>query len=92
MILPTIHTNGTSPERLRDGYSEARLAIGNAISALENIEFNARDYYPQGPQAWPAARNEQASRYDRLLAIKTELETLEIHVQDMIDAREAQRQ
>ena len=48
MIYPTIHTNGTSPEMLRRGYEDARLAVVKAIQALDAIEFNARDYYPQG--------------------------------------------
>jgi hypothetical protein len=91
MILPTIHSNGTSPEMLRDGYSAARLAVADAERALGCVEFNARDYYVQGPDAWRAAVLEMESRFNRLLTIKTELETLEMHCQDMIDAREAQR-
>lgn len=91
MIFPTIHSNGTSPEMLRRGYSEARLAVDAAIRALENIEFNARDYYPQGPAAWRQARQEMQGRFDHLRMTAAELATLEEHVQDAIDAREAQR-
>jgi len=91
MIFPTIHSNGTSPEMLRRGYEDARVAVGKALEALEKIEFNARDYYPQGPGAWGTAAAEQSDRYQLLLRVKDDLEKLEMHIQDMIDAREAQK-
>ena len=91
MIYPTLHSNGTSPEMLRRGYEDARLAVGAAIRAMERLEFNARDYYPQGPAAWHQASAEQSQRYSRLLTVQTELEKLENHVQDAIDAKEARR-
>jgi hypothetical protein len=50
MIFPTIHTNGTSRERLLDGYSAARAKVRAAITALESeLKFNGRDYYPKAP-------------------------------------------
>lgn len=91
MILPTIHTNGTSPEMLRRGYEDARLAVEAAIRAMHAIEFNGRDYYPQGPDAWKRASREHGLRLDALACVCSELETLETHVQDAIDAREAQK-
>lgn len=91
MIFPTIHTNGTSPERLRNGYIGAAEKIRDAESALLTMEFNARDYYPQGPNAWATARDEYASWLADLNKIRARLESIAEHCQDMIDAREAQR-
>jgi hypothetical protein len=91
MIFPTIHLNGTSPEMLRDGYTAARQAVGDAIRAMEKIEFNARDYYPQGPDAWRQADGEMRLRYTHLSFVITDLEKLEMHCQDAIDARGAQK-
>jgi len=91
MTLPTIHSNGTSPEMLRRGYSEARLAVENAILAIERIEFNGRDYYVQGQAAFKAANFETVQRIRLLRTVREELERIELHCQDAIDAREAQK-
>ena len=57
--LPIVHMNGTSLEELTRGYD----AIDDALDALENamfqLEFNARDYYPSGPEYWEKASNER---------------------------------
>ena len=53
--LPTIHLNGTSRETLAEGYDAAEDALYDLIQAFGRIEFNARDYYVQGPTAWTAA-------------------------------------
>lgn len=54
--IPTIHLNGTGALTLQTD----ALAIARAAEALEkamqDAEFNARDYYPQGPGAFEAAR------------------------------------
>jgi hypothetical protein len=91
MTLPTIHLNGTSPQMLLEGYQAARLAVGDAIRALEAIEFNSRDYYPQGPGAWNSASWQMTKRRELLESVQTELATIEMHCQDKIDAREAQK-
>lgn len=71
--LPTIHMNGTGPQMLFDDYLAAHHALDSALDVCFKIEFNARDYYPQGdnPQgdnAWANARDEMASH---LRAIRT---------------------
>ena len=55
--LPTIHLNGTSRQTLAQGYDAADDALYEFINAFGAIEFNARDYYVQGPEAWSAARD-----------------------------------
>ena len=91
MILPTIHTNGTSPEMLKEGYLEAYRAVTAADATLVAIEFNARDYYPQGPEAWTTARAERQHQLARLRCIAAELMTVLEHIQEALDAKAAQR-
>lgn len=57
-ILPTIHSNGTKAEDLRDGYIEMFHAAQAVRDAFQKVEFNARDYYPQGPEAFSKAQKE----------------------------------
>ena len=84
MILPTIHTNGTSARMLAEGYSEARLALQAAIEILSKVEFNGRDYYVQGDGAWKQAVEEHAARFVALKAVADELYKLEEHCCDFI--------
>lgn len=50
--LPTVHLGGTSHKMLTQGYEDAYFALKTFIKAFGHIEFNARDYYVQGPDAW----------------------------------------
>ena len=88
MTFPTIHTNGTGSQTLLDGYVSAFLAVRGAIDDIRRIEFNARDYYPQGDQAWPAARNEMQERIRKLDAVADELEAIADHIQTLVAERE----
>lgn len=89
MILPTIHTNGTSAAELIRGYLAAWHAIKDAAGALRDIEFNARDYYVAGPEAWPQAEREQRERFHALEEVANELMQVAEHCQAMIDDKEA---
>lgn len=91
MILPTIHLNGTSPQMLLDGYLDARSAILDACSKLEHVEFNGRDYYPQGPDAFRTARDEHRARLSALMSVADQLMVICEHCSDAIAAQEAQR-
>ena len=55
LTLPLVHLNGTGIKTLTEGYSAADDALHDFIAAFGNIEFNARDYYPAGPDAWGKA-------------------------------------
>lgn len=76
MIVPTIHLNGTSKERLLEDIEEAHQAICFAIEKLSASGPNERDYYPQGSAIFEQARTEHCSRLERLLSVRKELETL----------------
>lgn len=68
---PTIHLNGTGATDLRDEYATAYDAIGAAIDALCDATLNARDYYPQGGDAYYRARNERNQALDKLRQVET---------------------
>ncbi len=92
MTLPTIHLNGTGPDTLLEGYLGAYRALDAADAALRSVEFNARDYYVQGPSAFQAAQAERLQQFEAINKVKRELMRIIEHVQDAIDARRAQRQ
>jgi len=76
MRVPTIHLNGTSKEQLLIDYEKAHRAVNTAMDTLNQIEFNARDYYVQGSFAWAEAVEEMRVRFSMLAQIKSELETI----------------
>jgi len=84
MILPAIHSNGTSAKCLTEGYSEARVAVQAAIEQLSKVEFNARDYYVQGPDAWRIALAERTALFEKLRAVSADLYAHEEHCCDFI--------
>jgi len=73
MIVPTIHSNGTSPDVLKDALRTAHHKLEKAITALAQTTPHGRDYYPQGPDAINAALIEHRSRHNRLVTIQGEL-------------------
>lgn len=91
MIFPTIHLNGSSPEQLHADYLAAYQAIRAAESALQSVEFNARDYYPQSGDAWKRAVAERTAQLTKLSEVAGEILEIIDHVQDAIDAKERQR-
>lgn len=78
--FPTIHLNGTSKQMLLDGYVAALHALKDAQEALQKIEFNARDYYVQGPDAWNTARDEMADQFGKLNEVEGYLTEVAIHI------------
>ena len=58
-ILPVIHSNGTSATQLYRDYCRAMNACVSTITAMQAIEFNGRDYYPLGEDAFSNARKER---------------------------------
>ena len=53
--LPTVHLGGTSHKKLSQDYEDAYYALKTFTKTFGHIEFNARDYFVQGPEAWTAA-------------------------------------
>lgn len=76
MQKPTIHLNGSGKRHLADTYRDANEALYQAIKALEQAAPNARDYYPQGPDAYRQASKEHAERLAKLVQIRQEIDEL----------------
>ena len=79
MTLPTIHSNGTSRESLREDYFTAALALEDFITRWGQVEFNARDYYV-ADGAWSKALEEREAINAKIRDIRTYLETILIHL------------
>lgn len=78
--LPTIHRNGTGREGLQRDYQAAYKALLAFRDAFATIEFNARDYYPQGSQAFYQARDERHLELERIRRLMVYLETHLAHL------------
>lgn len=55
LTMPTVHMNGTGLETLQVGYNAVDDALYDLTEAWGRVEFNPRDYYVQGPDAWDKA-------------------------------------
>ena len=78
MILPTIHSGGTSRAALIRDYDAAARAFKDFVDAWEAIDFNGRDYYVQGSPAWHLAvkeRYKHTQSLDGLCDYLTEIRT-----------------
>lgn len=84
MIKPTIHLNGTSPERLFEGYHNASLAVDAAIDALAEIEFHSRDYYPQDDKVFELARAQRVEQFTKLREVRDELRSVTEYVHKFV--------
>lgn len=73
MKTPTLHLNGTSREHLQDPINDAYSAGMAFLRALEAMSPNARDYYPQGPEAFGIAVREHEERYAAVKKVMAEL-------------------
>ena len=76
LTVPSVHLNGTSREELLRQVQDAGQAVWQARDALAKASPNARDYYPQGVLAYPAARAEHDRRARALLDVEEELSQL----------------
>lgn len=80
MQKPLVHLNGTSKAALAEGYHNAATAITAALNKLIEAAPNARDYYPQGPDAWALAKREHDARCETLRAVHRDMVDLYDHV------------
>ena len=87
MRAPTIHLNGTSAETLLDQYQTAASALRQAAETLIDAHPNARDYYPQGADAFREALLEHSERLVLIRRVMNDLDLLAEQVQNQIDQR-----
>jgi hypothetical protein len=74
--IPTVHLNGTSGADLKREYLSAYEAIDNAIEALAGATLNARDFYPQGADAYSQARAERDAAFAKLREAQVYIEEM----------------
>ena len=91
MMIPTVHSNGTTGEVLRDQYAAAAEAVQKAIAVVCDAGPNSRDYYVQGPDAGFTAQREHEARVKTLKAVRDDLVAIMEGIQDQLDARAASR-
>jgi hypothetical protein len=82
--LPTIHLNGTSAKTLLAGYDAAYDALHAFQNVMREIEFNARDYYVDGPGSWEAACYARVAINQKIKDIETYITTHMMYIQDQI--------
>lgn len=82
VTVPTVHLNGTSFTELRDSYHRAYDAVQDAKELFANATCNARDFYPQGPDAYSAARRERDEAFAQLDAAQRYIEAVLIGICD----------
>lgn len=80
LTLPSIHLNGTSRQMLASGYHEAYRKLIEFRDAFASIEFNARDYYVQGPEAFSQARADRDTQFHRIGELMNYLEAHLLHI------------
>lgn len=83
MMIPTIHLNGTSKERLIESLCEASGKLNDAYEAMKQTAPNGRDYYPQGPDALGKATEEHFARLRKLDGVKEEIDALTIAIDEI---------
>jgi len=76
MQFPRIHLNGSHGPDLRQSYIKAMHAVHDAMVALQQIDLNARDYYPLGASAFTVACDESRARYKALATVHAQLEEI----------------
>ena len=73
-MVPTIHLNGSSGDELFKQAYAAYEAIDIAAQKLHDAFPHGRDYYPQGDNSYPVARQEAISRIQAIENVRGELQ------------------
>lgn len=81
MMLPTVHLNGTSKDRLIEDNRAVMGHLSRVLSAMHDASPNARDYYPQGPGAFTKAMEEHSERIKRVIALRSEMMEILAHLE-----------
>jgi hypothetical protein len=87
VIVPVVNLNGTSAEKLMEGYREALDALRTAISYMPSIEPHGRDYQTEERTVFSEAADQHRSRVKALEGVYQDIELIALAVQDQQHAR-----
>lgn len=87
---PVIHLNGTAAETLLEDNIEARRTIEDAISRIQKMEFNGRDYYPVAG-SFEKARDERMAILTNLRDASDYFLAIAEHCSEVVAEREARK-
>lgn len=79
-VIPLIHMNGNSKDKLAKQYRDAYLALDEAIYLFNQIEFHPRDYYPLEAGAWDKAVEERGEVKAAFMTIKDYLNEIRVGI------------
>ena len=82
ITAPIIHLNGTNALDLLSDYAAADDAFFKFVEAWGQIGFNARDYYPKGPEHFEVARDHREEISRRIAEIREYLTAHLIAISD----------
>ena len=91
LAKPTIHLNGDSAENLYEGFLNAYHAMTAAITTLENMHPNGRNFYPQGDDALTLAVQQNLDRIRTAQTIRDDVLALAEHCRDVIEEKAKRR-
>jgi hypothetical protein len=80
--LPLVHMNGTGIKTLTEDYDNAGDKLRDFVDTWERMEFNARDYYPHGPEAWTKARDARDAINAKIREIEQYIDAHREHLYD----------
>ena len=93
MQYPTVHNNGSDPEKLISDLFNASGKLHEAIDFVERCSAHARDYYNQQPvENFSKASAEHSERVQALIKVRGELIALAENVQRQVIERERARE
>lgn len=79
--MPTVHLNGTSRQRLLEGYTNAWKSLQSTIETLAKAECHPRDYYVNSDtEAYAKARAQRDQQFADLHRIQSEIGAIISHL------------
>lgn len=87
MMIPTVHLNGDTADRLVEQNRNVADAARALLEALAEASPNARNFYVQGPNAFSQAASEHTARCEAVRAVMADAATIALAVQEQADER-----
>jgi hypothetical protein len=80
LTLPLVHMNGTGLKSLTEDYDLIDDKLHDFLESWQKMEFNARDYYPLGPEAWTKAVEARQEINKKLREVKAYIDAHREHL------------